>query len=101
MEKTEKTERKRKPGTFAPGNPGGGRKKMPEEIKKAFRDLVPESILTLTKILRSDESKDSDKIKVVEVILDRALGKAVQALEHTGKDGEALILKVIDGSQSD
>jgi hypothetical protein len=59
------------------GNPSG-KAKTPPEIKEAFTKLVPKAIETLTSILVDPEAKQSDRMKAAEVILDRALGKAVQ-----------------------
>jgi len=75
--------RKRKIGTpFQPGNPGGGRPKMPEELKAAFKALAPKALETLKEIM-SGEGKDSDRIKAAEVILDRGYGKATQPIDAT------------------
>lgn len=77
--------RKRKPnsGSFKPGQSGnpGGRKKVPDDIKAAFRELTPKAVETLKGILLSDTAKDADKIKAAEIIMDRAYGKPLQAMD--------------------
>lgn len=59
------------------GNPGG-RKKVPEDIKQAFREQSPKALEVLTYIVNNPEAKDSDRIKAAECILDRAYGKPSQ-----------------------
>jgi hypothetical protein len=68
---------------FKPGNNAnpGGRPKVPEEIKEAFRKLTPTAIRVLTEILNDSEAKHADRLKAVETVLDRSLGKAVQQIE--------------------
>lgn len=77
--------KKRKPnsGSFKPGQSGNpsGRAKIPEDVKAAFKELTPQAVATLKGILLSDTSKDSDKIKAAEIILDRGYGKPAQALD--------------------
>lgn len=83
-EKSEKNARKRGTGRpFVKGqvaNPGG-RPKIPEDIKQAFKDLTPKAIETLQKILDDDNAKYADKIKAAEIIMDRGYGKPTQALD--------------------
>jgi hypothetical protein len=62
------------------GNPSG-RPKTPPEIKEAFTKLVPRALQTLQEILSDPEARQGDKIRASEVILDRALGKAVQQID--------------------
>ena len=67
------------------GNPSG-RPKTPPEIKEAFTKLVPRAIETLQAILSDDTARQSDRIKASEVILDRALGRAVQQIDASLTD---------------
>jgi len=62
------------------GNPGG-RPKVPEDIRQAFREASPQACETLVKIINDPAAKDSDKIRAAETILDRAYGKPVQAVD--------------------
>jgi hypothetical protein len=71
-------------------NPGG-RPKTPPEIKEAFTKLVPKAIETLTSILLDPEAKQSDRMKAAEVILDRALGKAIQQNDITVSDVRPIV----------
>lgn len=87
-------------GRFTGGNPGGGRPKMPEELKEAFRKIAPDALNVLKKILLDENAKHGDRIKCAEIILDRGYGKPVQAvdLETTTSDvGVVLIPARTDG----
>lgn len=72
-----------KAGTFKKGESGnpGGRPKIPEDIKQAFKDLTPAAIATLTEIVNCKSAKHSDRIKAAEIILDRGWGKPTQSME--------------------
>ena len=80
-----------KPGTFQPGNTGGGRKKIPDEIKEAFAKATPNAIRVLISILNNDDSKDADRLRAAETILDRHLGKAVQ---HVDMEGQVNVISI-------
>ena len=82
-------------GRFLPGNKSnGGRKKLPEELKEAFRAAAPEALSVLTKILKNEEARDADRIRCAEIILDRGYGKPVQAvdLEHSSSEVGVVLL---------
>lgn len=68
------------------GNPGG-RPKVPAEVKEAFRALTMDALKTLQDALSEGGPV---AVKAAEVILDRGWGRATQAMEVTGKDGEPL-----------
>lgn len=62
------------------GNPNG-RPKIPEDIKKAFKEASKGACEVLTSIMLDPTAKDVDRIRAAEVILDRGWGKAVQAVD--------------------
>lgn len=69
-----------KNGQFLPGNrEGTGRKKIPEDVKKAFHDLTPKAITRLAQLL--DSTNEKVAVQAVQEILNRALGKPVQATD--------------------
>ena len=76
------TENRTKTGLFKPGQTGnpGGRPKLPEELKEAFKALAPKALETLADVM-SNSVKDSDRVKAAEVILDRGYGKATQHID--------------------
>lgn len=82
---SDETQEKRIIGTpFQKGNPGGGRPKMPEHIKKAFQGPLTElSMSVIRNILdgTDEDAKASDRLKASEMVLDRSWGKPVQAIE--------------------
>lgn len=73
---------------FQPGQSGNpsGRPKIPEEVKAAFRAATPRAFEVLCEIMDDEGAKDSDRIKAAEVIMDRAWGKAVQAVDVDAKN---------------
>lgn len=76
----EEPKKRAKNGQFLPGNrEGKGRKKIPEDVKKAFRDLTPKAITRLAELLNSENEKVA--IQAVQEVLNRALGKPVQATD--------------------
>lgn len=64
------------------GNPGG-RPKIPQELKDAFKALSPVAVERLKEILNGEypDAKVSDMIKAIEIVLDRHLGKATQPID--------------------
>lgn len=74
-------ENKSKSGRFVAGQSGnpGGRPKIPEDVKMAFRALVPEAVEILGAIMRNPKEKTPYRIEAIKTILDRAYGKPVQA----------------------
>ena len=93
--KSVKTGRDPVTGRFTKGNPSnGGRPKLPEELKMAFRAAAPDALDVLIKILKDEGAKHGDRIKCAEIILDRGYGKPVQAVDlesHTSDVGVVLL----------
>ena len=77
-ESSAKAERGRpfKPGQS--GNPGG-RPKIPEDVKMAFRAACPEAVEILIGIMRNPKEKTPYRLDAIKTILDRAYGRPVQA----------------------
>lgn len=63
------------------GESGAGRPKMPEDMKKAFRELAPDCCKVLCQIVNDESARHADRIKAAEVILDRGFGKPVQSVD--------------------
>ena len=65
-----------KPGQS--GNPSGRPKKTKEQkdALQMIRDLAPDAANVLRGILYDENTKTTDKLKAIEIILDRTYGKA-------------------------
>jgi hypothetical protein len=61
------------------GNPGG-RPKVPEELREAFRALTPRAIRTLRKAMKEGGAVG---VKASEVVLERGWGKVAQQIDAT------------------
>lgn len=74
------------------GNPGGRPKGFVRSIREQTRD-GEELVAFMLRIFRGElpDAKLKDRIEVAAWLADRGFGKPVQAMEHTGKDGESLI----------
>jgi hypothetical protein len=71
-------------GQFKPGQSGnpGGAKKIPEDIKQAFREISPKAVQTLFAAL--SEAPWPIKVAAAREILDRHLGRPRQSVEMSG-----------------
>lgn len=80
------------------GNPNGRPKKLPQ-IDTLIADILGEekdgttAAEAILKKLR--QMAASGNLKAAEMLLDRAYGKAKQAIEHTGKDGAEIQIRNI------
>ena len=59
-------------------------------IEELARSHAPTAMATLVDIAAKGES-EAARVSAANAILDRGYGKPMQAMEHTGKDGAALI----------
>jgi len=63
---------------WGPNNPppkSPGRPKVPEDVRRAFRELTPLAVDTLKRVMM-DEAHPGPAARAAEVVLDRAWGKA-------------------------
>lgn len=83
--------------------PGAGRKLgsgqiVPTSLRRELRDIAKdytiEAINAAVAIMRKAKARDSDRLKAVEILLDRAHGRPLQIAEVTGKDGGAIEVTV-------
>ena len=87
------TGKRKAPSTaFKPGQSGNpsGRPAQLREVVDLARQHTPEALQRLVFWARSDHPSASPK--ACEVLLDRGWGKPMQPNEHTGKDGEPLLI---------
>ena len=75
------SENRAKTGQFVAGKSGNphGRPKIPDNIKEAFRALVPEAVEILGTIMRNPKEKTLGRLDAIKTILDRAYGKPAQS----------------------
>ena len=86
-------------GKFVKGNKSnGGRPKLPDDLKQAFKAAAPDALRVLVEIVNNRGAKDGDRIRAAEVILDRGYGKPTQAVEL---DGASIPQVVIVGDVKD
>jgi Family of unknown function (DUF5681) len=78
---------------FRPGQSGNptGRGRATLELRDVARTYTEEAVRTLVTIMRSDRSPAAARVAAAQAVLDRAWGRAVQALEHSGPEGSALL----------
>ena len=55
---------------------------MAQDVKEAFSSMLPRALKRLSELLDDDDGKL--RHKAIETVLERNLGRAVQALEHGG-----------------
>jgi len=74
------------------GNPGGRPKGLVKAIREQTRD-GEQLVAFMLQVFRGEVpgTKLRDQMDAVTWLADRGFGKPVQALEHSGKDGQALI----------
>ena len=86
-------------GRFIKGQSGNpqGRKRMPENIKEALHDLVPDAVEIKRQILRSEDAPLDLKNRVADSVLDRIYGRP-GIVEANGDKAElAKLDKLIEG----
>jgi len=77
----------RNSGMFKPGRSGnpGGRPKQIAGIRELCQQFSIEAIEILMGIVHDPKSKDSDRIRCIEIILDRGYGKPLQPNRDLGQ----------------
>jgi hypothetical protein len=76
-------------GCFQPGQSGNpeGRPKIVKHIRELLQEQVEKNIEALVAMRDAKDTKDSDRIACIKELNDRALGRAPQAVEHSGAIG--------------
>jgi hypothetical protein len=77
------------------GNPNG-RPMMPEELKEKCRSYTEEGINNLIEIAQDKKKQPKDRIKAIEILLERGYGKAAQAIIG-GDEGDKPIKLTVEG----
>jgi hypothetical protein len=73
--------------TFKPGQSGNPSGRPPQvlEVIKIARDNCPKAIKRIVALMASDDERVA--LQAAESLLNRGLGKPVQAVQHSGEDG--------------
>lgn len=90
------TVKRDKNGRFAVGNPGGGRPKIPEDVKQAIRAACPKAVAVLVELL--DDKKSIIRLEAAKVLLERGYGKpeAMSKVELTTTEDTKIIFHWIN-----
>ena len=78
------------------GRKPGSRNKATREIKELAGALVPEAMKQLGSLLRSSKTGEPAKVRAIEIVFERAFGKAPQAIQHSGAVGTYDLTQVSD-----
>lgn len=76
------------------GRTAGTPNKATAEVKALAQKHVPEVIAELVRLAKSAES-EAARVAACKELLDRAVGKAVQGVELSGKEGEKLRFSIV------
>jgi hypothetical protein len=83
------------------GNPGGRPKETPEmkQMKEVARKRSIEAIEIAVEIMNDEKAKATDRLKAVDIILDRAWGRPTTAVEpeESERNGAEMIYEAIQG----
>ena len=72
------------------GRPPGGLNRTAQDVKKQAQGFAAEAIETLAEIMRDDAVPPQTRVAAINALLDRAMGKPRQELEHAGSEPEPL-----------
>ena len=80
------------PGSWKKGQSGnpGGRPKIEGDIREIARKNCPEAIRILVEIARSKKAPHAARVAACREILDRGIGRPLQALEVSGENGQPI-----------
>jgi hypothetical protein len=79
-----------------PGNPNGGRRAIPQEFKElAEKNSIP-ALEAAIAIMRNEDNKTADRLKAIEIVLERGIGKPLQSIDLESKN-DSVIRIIMDG----
>ncbi len=87
----EKTGRDPQTGRFAAGNKGGGRKKVPKDVKTMLSAATPDACKLLCDTIKDESANLKLRIKCCEIVLDRVYGKSVQSVDLDAKNIQPVV----------
>ncbi len=80
-------------GRFLPGNSGGGRPKIPADVREAIRAACPEAVRVLIELLHS--KREAYRLEAAKTLLDRGYGKpeSMSKIELSGSNDGAIVFQ--------
>ena len=76
------------------GRVAGTRNKVTADVKEAAATYTTAALATLAEIMQDDTAPHSARVAAANSLLDRAVGKPRQELEHAGSEPEPLTVIV-------
>ena len=78
-------------GRFTKGKSGnpGGRKPIPQEFKELAEKYSVTALQKVIEIMQDESNKTADRLRAIEIVLDRGIGKPLQQMDITS-DNEPL-----------
>ena len=78
------------------GNPSGRKKKTEEEqlLEDLCKDKTQDALSTILLIMEGGEN-ERNRLAAAQYVIDRGWGKARQAVEHSGKDGQPIQMNMV------
>lgn len=86
---------------FQPGKSGnpGGRPKMDAEVQEMLKAATPKAVASLIEIAEDGTARKSDRIRAIEIILDRVYGKSPQPIVGD-EDSAAIVVRLAGDLES-
>ena len=72
------------------GRPPGGLNRTAQKVKEQAQGFAAEAIETLVLIMRDDAVPPQTRVAAINALLDRAMGKPRQEVEHSGDAAQPL-----------
>ena len=87
-------------GRFVAGNSGGGRPKIPADVREAIRAACPEAVRVLIELLHS--KKEAYRLEAAKTLLDRGYGKpeSMSKIELSGSNDGAIMFQWMTSEKS-
>lgn len=82
-------------GRFVAGNSGGGRPKIPADVREAIRAACPEAVQYLIALMRNPKEKTAYRLDAAKTLLDRGYGKpeSMSKIELSGSNDGAIVFQ--------
>ena len=84
-----------KNGRFVAGNSGGGRPKIPADVKEAIRAACPEAVQFLIELMRNTREKTAYRLDAAKTLLERGYGKpeSMSKIELSSANDNVFVFK--------